>query len=87
MIDLMENKVVAPLILKQYELGRSEGMQAGLQAGMQTGMQDLLLDQLTEKFGPVPEWAAKRVQAASAAELHTWEKRVLHSDSLEDTLR
>ena len=79
MIDLMENKVLAPLILKQYELGRSEGMQ--------TGMQDLLLDQLTEKFGPLPEWAAQRVQAASAAELHTWEKRVLHSDSLEDTLR
>ena len=29
MIDLMENKVLAPLILQQYEKGRDEGLQQG----------------------------------------------------------
>jgi len=83
MIDLMENKVVGPMILQAEQKGRSEGRQEG----RQEGMQGLLLDLLTEKFGPLPEWAAQRLQAASAAELHAWAKRVLHHASIEDTLR
>ena len=78
-IDLMENKVLAPLILRQYEKGRDEGMQQG--------MQGLLIQQLTEKFGALPAWAGSRLQSASNEELHSWAKRVLHSASLEDTLR
>ena len=79
MIDLMENKVLGPLFLKQIELGRSEGRQEGRQG--------LLQEQLTEKFGPLPPWAAQRLQAATAEDLHTWAKRVLHGATLEDTLR
>ena len=82
-INLMENEVLGPLILQQYEKGLGEGMQQG----MQQGMQGVLGDLLTEKFGPLPEWAAQRLQTASAAELHVWAKRVLHSTTLEDTLR
>ena len=82
-IDLMENKVLAPLILQQYEKGRNEGMQQG----MQQGMRGLLIEVLTEKFGALPTWASSRLQSASNEELHIWAKRVLHTDSLEDTLR
>ena len=91
MIDLMENKVLAPLILKQIEMGeqrgRSEGMQVGMQVGRQVGMLDLLHELLTEKFGALPAWAAQRLQAATAEDLHTWAKRVIHGATLEDTLR
>ena len=83
MIDVMENKFLAPLILKQIELGE----QKGLSRGRQEGMQDLLHELLTEKFGPLPPWAAERLQAATAEDLHTWAKRVLHGATLEDTLR
>ena len=79
MIDLMENKVVGPMILQAEQKGRSEGIQAG--------MQDVLLDLLTEKFGPLPASAVERVHAASSEELHTWAKRVLRSNSLDETLR
>jgi hypothetical protein len=90
MIDLMENKVLAPLILQQYEKGRDEGLQQGMQQGMQQGlqqgMQGLLGELLTEKFGTLPAWASTRLQAASDEELHRWAKRVLHTASLEETL-
>ena len=83
MIDLMENKVLAPLILKQIELGE----QKGLSRGRQEGMQDLLHELLTEKFGTLPAWATQRLQAATAEDLHAWAKGVLHGTTLEDTLR
>ena len=83
MIDLMENKVLGPLILQKYE----EGERKGRQEGLQEGRQDLLRDQLTEKFGPLPEWALQRLQMASAEDLHVWAKRILRGITLEDTLR
>ena len=95
MINLMENKVLGPLIRQQFEQGeqkgRSEGEQKGRsegrQEGRQKGRQDLLLEQLTEKFGPLPVWAMKRLEAASSEDLHTWAKRILRGTTLEDTLR
>jgi len=42
MINVMENKVLGPMLMQQYEKGLGEGMQG------------VLLDQLTEKFGPLP---------------------------------
>jgi len=90
-INVMENKVLGPLILKELEKGRNEGLRQGIQEGMQQGMQqgvqEVLTELLTEKFGPLPAWAAARVQSASNEELHCWAKRVLRSASLEDTLR
>jgi hypothetical protein len=87
MIDLMENKVVGPLILEAERKGRSEGRSEGRQEGMHVGMYGLLLEQLTEKFGAVPEWALGRLQAASAEELHTWAKRILRATTLDEVFR
>ena len=91
MINVMENKVLGPMIQQQFEQGerkgRSEGKQEGRQEGRQEGKLDLLQEQLTEKFGSLPAWAMQRLQAGSAEDLHAWAKRVLHSTTLEDTLR
>ena len=46
-----------------------------------------LRELLTEKFGSLPGWAMQRLQTASAEDLHAWAKRVLHSTTLEETLR
>ncbi len=83
MINLMENKVLGPLIRQQFE----QGEQKGRSEGRQEGRQDLLLEQLTEKFGPLPVWAMKRLEAASSEDLHTWAKRILSGTTLEETLR
>ena len=79
MINLMENKVLAPLILQQFEAGRSEGRNEG--------PKDLLQEMLTNKFGLLPAWALDRLHGASAEDLHAWAKRILSSATLEDTLR
>ena len=87
MINLMENKVLGPLIRQQFEQGEQKGRSEGRQEGRQKGRQDLLLEQLTEKFGPLPVWAMKRLEAASSEDLHTWAKRILSGTTLEETLR
>ena len=87
MINLMENKVLGPLIRQRFEEGEQKGRSEGRQEGRQKGRQDLLLEQLTEKFGPLPVWAMKRLEAASSEDLHTWAKRILSGTTLEETLR
>ena len=75
MINLMENKVLGPLIRQQLQQGRSEGQQ------------DLLQELLADKFGSLPVWALQRLQGASPEDLLAWAKRILRSTTLEDTLR
>ena len=87
MINVMENKVLGPLIRQQFEQGEQKGRSEGKQEGRQQGRQDLLQEQLTEKFGSLPMEVLQRLQAASAEDLHTWAKRILGSTTLEDTLR
>lgn len=94
-INILENEVLGPLIQLEIESARKdalvtglqEGKKLGRQDGRREGMQDLLKEQLTEKFGALPAWAAALLQSASNEDLHTWAKRVLHSASIEDTLR
>ena len=79
MINLMENKVLGPLIRQQFE--------QGFEQGEQKGQQDLLQELLTEKFGSLPVWTLQRLRGASAEDMHAWAKRILRSTTLEDTLR
>ncbi len=79
MIDVMENKIPGPAILKGLEQGRQEGRHEGKKG--------LLHDQLSSKFGSLPDWAEKRLTSASDTDIDKWARRILVSDSLEDTLR
>jgi hypothetical protein len=38
---------------------------------------------LTRRFGPLPDWAEARLNAASPAQLEGWALRVLDADTLE----
>ncbi len=91
MINLLENKVLGPMILQAEETGRikgmEQGMEQGIEQGIEKGMNTLLHELLTEKFGQLPEWATQRLQTASADQLHAWAKRLLHENSLETILR
>ena len=87
MINVMENKVLGPLILKRCEEAEEAGRSQGMQQGLQQGMQELLREQLTEKFGELPKWARHCLLTATPEELHDWAKRILHGTTLEDTLR
>lgn len=78
MINIMENKVLGPIIQQQYEQGRQEGRQEGQQVQ--------LLQLITEKFGPPPTWAMDRIHSATAADLERWARRLLRATTLEETL-
>jgi len=46
----------------------------------------LLIDQLTERFGPLPEAARGQIQQAGPEVLAHWGRRVLSAASLDDVL-
>lgn len=87
MINVMENKVIGPLIQQGERKGHSEGKREGMREGKQEGRQDILRELLADKFGTLPAWALQRLKSASADDLSAWAKRILHSTTLEDTLR
>jgi len=94
MINLMENKVLAPLIQQRFEEGLEKGLEQGIEQGIEQGrklarleQQDVLLEQLSDKFGSVPPWAAKQLKTASLDDLRTWARRIIRAASLEETLR
>lgn len=74
MINVMENEVIGPMLLERLEKGREEGQRS------------LIQEQLMEKFGTLPQWATHRVETASTEQCSAWAKRILRSESLEDTL-
>ncbi len=74
MINVMENKVLGPMMQQKFE------------QGLEKGQQDMLREILADKFGPLPAWAMQRLQGASPAQLQSWGRNVLRSTTLEDTL-
>ena len=64
-------------------LGEKERLE-GRQEGRLEGERRVLQRQLTRRFGELPDWAAKRLDAASALELETWADEILVTENLED---
>ena len=69
------------------EEGKEEIMTAADQLmarGREQGRREMLLDQLGERFGVLPDAAVARVRAADMTELQLWSKRVLTAPELDD---
>ena len=47
---------------------------------------ELLLEQVTVKFGPQPVEVQARVFTATSDQLHTWARRILAADSIDEVL-
>ena len=62
---------------------REEGKQIGIQLGEAT----VLLFQLEQNFGPIPEETRQHIEQAKPDILLRWSRRVLTQDSIEDVLR
>jgi hypothetical protein len=59
----------------------------GKEIGIQVGEANVVLFQLEQKFGPMPEAVRRRVQQADPATLLRWSGRVLTENSIDDVLR
>ena len=75
MIDVMQNKVLGPMMVQQFEQGVSYGQHR------------LLLRMLAAKFGTLPIWTEKRLADASVEDLERWADRILIANSIEETLK
>ena len=99
MINVMENKVLGPILQQRFEEGFIEGFIEGFEEGhnqgfkldleqvRKRGQQVLLQNMLTEKFGPLPAWADQRIRTASTRHFDLWASLILRSSTLEGTLR
>jgi hypothetical protein len=70
---------------------RAEGEQAGQKSGQQMGIQigeaNVLLFQLEQKFGQIPDALRKRVQQADPDTLLRWSGRILTEDTIDAVLQ
>ena len=66
------------------ERGLAKGVAEGRQVGRLEGKLETLTRQLTRRFGPLPEWAAQQLKAATAEQFDLWADRVLDAASLTD---
>jgi hypothetical protein len=69
---------------EKIEAGRAEGLAEGAQLGAVQGRAAMLLEQLAERFGPVPAEAVQRVDSASPETLRRWGLRLLGAQTLSE---
>ena len=50
------------------------------------GEAKVLSTQIRERFGVIPDWAVRRMEAAGEPELLDWSKRVLSATRIEDVI-
>ncbi len=95
MIDILQNKVLGPLVLEQIEIGVQAGVEKGLHVARQEALQEgrqeasrALSRRLIEKrFGPLPVWAQARIAEATSETLTGWALALDEADSLEAVFR
>jgi hypothetical protein len=66
-----------------YAEGRKAGMRAGRKRGREDALRSLLIKQLAQLFGEVPEAAIARIQSADADLLAHWGERLFSAPSLD----
>lgn len=84
-------EVLMPLqhFVPQSDIGKriyAEGVEEGRREGRSGALRGLLVKLLTRRFGPLPEAAMSRVQAADPDLLEAWSERLLSASSLDDVL-
>ncbi|MBF0309939.1 MAG: hypothetical protein HQL56_10460, partial [Magnetococcales bacterium] len=62
------------------ELAREEGEARG----RQEGRAEMLLDQLQERFGSVPDWVRFKLTQADLDSLKEWSKRIFGANKIEE---
>ena len=75
--------------IEEYLLdkGRKQGIELGRQEGRLQGAQRVLLTQLQQRFGPLPEATIARVKNSDVEKVEAWLERVLVAISIDDVFR
>lgn len=85
-INLLENKVLGPMILEELEKGmekgRREGMEKGMETGARKGRVSLLCRQIEKRFGRLSQSTHRRLAKLSSDELDELSLRVLDAQNI-----
>jgi predicted transposase YdaD len=71
---------------RAVELGEKRGEKRGEIRGEERGQRRLLRRLLEERFGELPAWADKKLEAADVATMESWTPRLLEAKRLEDVI-
>lgn len=69
------------------EQGLERGLEQGLERGRKEGAVALLERQLTQRFGPLPQTASKKLAKASLAQVEAWSDALPGAQSLKQILK
>jgi flagellar biosynthesis/type III secretory pathway protein FliH len=83
-VTSVERLAIERGLAKGVAEGRQVGLQQGRLEGKLEGKLETLTRMLTRRFGPLPEWAAQQLKAATAEQFDLWAERVLDAASLTD---
>jgi predicted transposase YdaD len=90
LLDLIGSESMIPVEqLKEssfYKYILEEGLQKGREEGRLEGEAALLRRMLEQRFGTLPEWAARKIENADRMALEEWSLRFVGADSLEDVI-
>src|SRR5712691_11327491 len=88
-IDIMENPFLRDILKEGEEKGLKQGLKQGEEQGLKQGEEKggkqgeitLLRRMLEKKFGTLPDWAVRKLEAADLATLESWGLRLLEAGS------
>jgi predicted transposase YdaD len=80
-IDQLKDSSFYQYILDE---GREEGREEGRVLGRNEGQASLLRRQLEHRFGELPEWVSRKIEAADCEKLEGWALRWADAKSLEE---
>ncbi|MBF0612160.1 MAG: hypothetical protein G8345_05690 [Magnetococcales bacterium] len=69
-----------PYITSVERIGMEKGMQIGKQRGELKGMAAMLLEQLHERFGSVPDWCRSKLAEADLETLKKWGRKIFGAE-------
>ena len=64
----------------------AKGREIGREEGRSEGAIHVLRGLLQDKFGGLPKWAAKRLDAATSSQADLWTHRILRAETLEEVI-
>lgn len=77
---------VSTMLAERTETWSERWLQEGMEKGLEKGQAVLLQHLLNKRFGPLPEWAVRRVEEANVEQIGVWAEAIFDAQSLDELL-
>jgi len=80
--DMLSERMDKWIALQEQAI-LAKGIEQGIEKGIGKGERLVLQRQMAKRFGALPEWALRRLEQATQAELEHWADQILEASTLE----